>query len=264
MALYEAQFIWGDLSHEAARSPGRLKRDFVEKSVEAVCAQDAERLKSVLAEALGSLGGGMPQRSLLNFLGEMMRDKRLTIGWDADLSQSAQTEFENAISAASCREQLCASLASLLLAKKRDNKQPMKDTVKMVEEYLIANYSKPITHNMLSSQFGFVSSYISKVFRKHRGLSPSEFLTKYRVEKAKEIMGSRSDVLIKDIALAVGYSDYFYFSKIFKKETGLWPKEYMSRKAEPKPPAGGPFSEAARGPGGAFAGGAHGRGPAGK
>ncbi|MDR1135841.1 MAG: response regulator [Clostridiales Family XIII bacterium] len=238
MTLYDSKFVWSDLSRETAAAHSVPGAESVEKAVEAICAQDAEKLNAVLMNTICAYKGNMPQKILLQFLDEIRRDKRLVIGWDQEPAKNA-VEFENVIFSASDNEQLCAALQALLLAKRWDNKQSMRDTVSRIEEYLIANYNKPVTHNMLASQFGFVSSYISKMFRKHRGVSPSEFLTKYRVEKAKEIMDSRSDVLIKDIAVAVGYPDYFYFSKIFKKETGLWPKDYVAMRRNTPPVAVG-------------------------
>lgn len=95
-----------------------------------------------------------------------------------------------------------------------------------IERYLESNLAAPITHQSLSTKYGFTPSYLSKLFRKHRGISPSEYLTQLRVEKAKLLMENDSEILTKLVAPMVGFSDPFYFSKIFKKVTGSTPKEY--------------------------------------
>ena len=57
------------------------------------------------------------------------------------------------------------------------------------------------------------------------GLSFSEYITARRMQKAKELLkdDSRS---IEEIANAVGYHDYFYFTKVFKKTQGISPSKY--------------------------------------
>lgn len=60
-------------------------------------------------------------------------------------------------------------------------------------------------------------------------MSPNEYVTKYRIEKAKKLIEENKDLRIKDIADAVGLKEAYYFSKTFKRETGMWPTEYSAR-----------------------------------
>ena len=48
-------------------------------------------------------------------------------------------------------------------------------------------------------------------------------------EKAKKLIEENNDLRIKDIADAVGFKEAYYFSKTFKRETGMWPTEYSAR-----------------------------------
>ena len=98
-----------------------------------------------------------------------------------------------------------------------------------MEEYLIINYNKNITSDVLSKEFGFVPSYISRLFKRQKGVSPNEYVTKYRIEKTKKLIEENNDLRIKDIADAVGFKESDYFSKTFKRETGMWPTEYSAR-----------------------------------
>jgi len=102
-----------------------------------------------------------------------------------------------------------------------------------IKEYLKDNYQRSITNAVLSKEFGFVPSYISRLFKQHNnGISPGEYLSNYRIEKAKKIMKENPDLMVKEIADMVGFHDAYYFSKIFKKKTGMWPTEYYVNKIE--------------------------------
>jgi len=96
-----------------------------------------------------------------------------------------------------------------------------------IQEFLHQNYMKNITNAVLSQKFGLVASYISRLFKKSTGLSPGEYLTKVRIDRAKSLMLSNPDLMVKEIAGMVGFKDAYYFSKTFKKETGMWPTEFL-------------------------------------
>ena len=95
-----------------------------------------------------------------------------------------------------------------------------------VRKYLEESYYRPITGIDISRQFGFVPSYISRVFRQNFGYSPAHYITMLRIEEAKRLLREQPGLLIKEIALRVGFKDQHHFSKSFKKEVGEWPTEY--------------------------------------
>ena len=68
-------------------------------------------------------------------------------------------------------------------------------------------------------------SYFSTVFKNSTGLSFKEYLNKVRIEESK-ILLLNTDFSIIDIAIAVGFEDQSYFSKVFKKYTGTTPKQF--------------------------------------
>ena len=68
-------------------------------------------------------------------------------------------------------------------------------------------------------------SYFSTVFKNAAGLSFKEYLNKVRIEESK-ILLQNTDFSIIDIAVAVGFEDQSYFSKVFKKYTGTTPKQF--------------------------------------
>ncbi|RCX18794.1 helix-turn-helix protein [Anaerobacterium chartisolvens] len=97
-----------------------------------------------------------------------------------------------------------------------------------VDMYIAGNLTEQINNQLLSEKFGLVPSYLSKLFRKHKGMSPADYLFHLRIEKAKEVIEGQPDILTKDIAAITGFCDPFHFSKVFKRKTGMSPSEYKS------------------------------------
>ena len=85
----------------------------------------------------------------------------------------------------------------------------------------------PLSAQKICTIFGISQTYLSKLFRKYSTESFNRHLAILRIEKAKEIMKESPDLFIKDIAMMVGFSDQFYFSRIFHSITGMSPAEYI-------------------------------------
>lgn len=112
------------------------------------------------------------------------------------------------------------------MAEDGNGEEAMPQMVVMIEQYLVDNYQRNIKSGELSMEFGFVSEYISRIFKKYVGLSPSRYLTKIRMEKACQLIKNHPGIQVKEVADQVGYKDIHYFSKVFRKEMGVWPSEY--------------------------------------
>ena len=67
-----------------------------------------------------------------------------------------------------------------------------------------------------------------RLFQQYSGFSPKEYQTKKRMEQAKNMLQSGSSS-VTDIAYALGFEDPAYFSRVFKKNTGLSPSEYLQK-----------------------------------
>ena len=72
------------------------------------------------------------------------------------------------------------------------------------------------------------TSYICTLFKNETGQTLNQYITKYRVEKAKKLLADPLNK-ITDISSNVGYSDGNYFGKTFKKIVGLSPTEYRDQ-----------------------------------
>ena len=100
--------------------------------------------------------------------------------------------------------------------------------VRKAQDYIEENVSRDISLNEISEELNISSYYFSKLFKEETGEGFIEYLTKRRVEKAKEMLKDPSKS-IKEVGSDCGYSDPNYFSRIFKKSTGMTPTEYKER-----------------------------------
>ncbi|WP_411348706.1 response regulator [Paenibacillus sp. WLX2291] len=97
--------------------------------------------------------------------------------------------------------------------------------MKMLLEYIQQHYAEPLSLTGLGQHFHFNPSYLSSYFTTHNKEGFSEHLNKIRVQKAAEML-TDDRYAISEISDKVGYSDHSYFTKVFKKWTGLSPSQY--------------------------------------
>ena len=75
---------------------------------------------------------------------------------------------------------------------------------------------------------GYSINYFREIFRKHTGTTPLNYLEKIRIEYAKEQIRTYSKILsMKEIAESCGFSDPYYFSRVFRKCEGMSPRMYL-------------------------------------
>ncbi len=100
--------------------------------------------------------------------------------------------------------------------------------VNSVTEYMVSHYSEALSLGRLSSSFRVHPTYLTRVFKKHKGKAPLQYLQELRMNEAKRLLRARPEMGIKEVAGAVGYFDQSYFSRAFKKFTGFTPQEYRA------------------------------------
>ena len=99
-------------------------------------------------------------------------------------------------------------------------------TVEFVQKYVEEYYMDEVILGDLALVAHVSSSYLSTRFKKETGTSFTEYLIRYRINKAKELLKEKQN-RCREVAENVGYRDYAQFSKIFKKYTGISPKDYQ-------------------------------------
>lgn len=105
-----------------------------------------------------------------------------------------------------------------------------------VKEYIDNNYyRKDLNLAALSKQFYHSPDYIRKVFKRKLHVSITDYITRVRMIKAKNLLCG-GKVKISSVCQDVGYSDVSYFSKVFKKYYGLTPSDFENMCTSPIPP----------------------------
>lgn len=99
--------------------------------------------------------------------------------------------------------------------------------VNHVKAYVETHYGKEISLNILADQVYVHPTYLSILFKKKTGSNFKDYVTRVRIEKAKEMLKDLS-LRIVDISGKVGYESSKHFSKIFKELTGMTPKDYRN------------------------------------
>ena len=82
----------------------------------------------------------------------------------------------------------------------------------------------------MASHVNLSSGYFERIFKISTGLTLANYITKVRVEKAGQLLKGIVGHNISQIAEEVGYSDVYYFSRVFKQNTGFTPSQYRRQK----------------------------------
>lgn len=119
-------------------------------------------------------------------------------------------------------------LSSILLkiAQETERTTPKNDgfNVESVIEYIQNHYCEEINNTELSEMFHFHPNYINSEFKKYTGKSLHSYILELRILKSISMMES-GFTNISEIAHSCGFSDSNYFSRYFKKKTGISPKQ---------------------------------------
>ena len=99
--------------------------------------------------------------------------------------------------------------------------------VKRAVAYVHENYARPFSRQEMANALGVSEHHLSRIFRQEIGLSPWEYLNRYRIRRAMELL-QRTNETITSVALNVGFEDSAYFSRVFRNKTGVSPSEFRA------------------------------------
>lgn len=105
--------------------------------------------------------------------------------------------------------------------------------------YIEQHYQHEISVMEIATYCNLNRSYLTKIFKAVLETTPQDFLISYRIKKACELL-STSEHLIGKISNMVGYPNQLNFSRAFKRETGLSPRQWQKDKAVISPKSDGP------------------------
>lgn len=115
-------------------------------------------------------------------------------------------------------EKICAMLAER--KEKRSDK-----FVYMAKRYIHEHYREKLTLSEIAEHLTISPGYLSSTFSRYMNKTVSDYIAEVKIDHAKELIDS-GQYLIYEIADQLGFENAYYFSKVFKKVTGMAPKNY--------------------------------------
>ena len=96
-----------------------------------------------------------------------------------------------------------------------------------INDYIAEHFQEDIGRNEIAAAFYLTPEYLAKLYKKRTGNILKDALLEYRIEKAKELLRN-GEINVSHVAEQVGFDNFSYFSTLFKKATGMTPKDYRS------------------------------------
>ena len=110
-----------------------------------------------------------------------------------------------------------------------DDEKPPALLAERIKNYLDQEYIHGAKLSRVAARFFVNPSYASRTFSRQYGVSIVDYVNRLKIDRAKLLL-STTDIPLGSIALNVGFSDANYFSRLFKKNVGISPREYRSKK----------------------------------
>lgn len=104
-------------------------------------------------------------------------------------------------------------------------------TVEQIDAYLRANLAENISLQSLSDEMGLSKVYLCRIFKKQKDMTPIDYFTRLKIDRARELIVEHPTMPLREISDALGFNDTYYFSKVFKRVTGVPPSELRTEKS---------------------------------
>jgi len=116
-------------------------------------------------------------------------------------------------------------IASLLARGKRPGNEPQR-IARRALAFVHEKCAEPITRSEIAAHVNVNERYLTHCFREEFGVTPMEYLNRYRVKIARQLLDTQNKS-ITEIGLAAGFSSSAHFSRVFHQHTGQSPREYL-------------------------------------
>lgn len=118
------------------------------------------------------------------------------------------------------RDGLCASFAA-------HNKDYKNHIVNHVKKYISEHIGEKLTLNKVAEVFNISPNYLSVLFSKNNDIGFTDYINQSKIEEAKKMIAG-GEYKIYEISDILGFESAFYFSRVFKKVTGVSPRDYIN------------------------------------
>lgn len=138
-------------------------------------------------------------------------------------------EFERCRTLDTIEEWMKGLVTYLVNQTKNQGTSDIRNSIAKVKEYIDENYAENVSLKKMSEYVYISQSYLSFSFKEIVGVNFNDYITRVRMERAKELLAT-SGYKVYEVCEMVGYRDKKYFSDLFKKYTGVLPKEWSMKK----------------------------------
>lgn len=118
------------------------------------------------------------------------------------------------------KEKNLFSISNSLLQAKMQNR--------LIIGFVSENFNKSISSKSVADALHIDGSYFCRLFKSNFGCNFQDYLSRYRIEKAKTML-KNSDLTVSEISESVGFNSFSYFTKCFREYTSLTPSQYRKK-----------------------------------
>ena len=204
---------------------------------ECIASGDIKRARSIIMDRAGLMGCDSSGWSLFEVTQFTSRVINTLSGSDLLSDNRSYEEVQDAIGYGlkSLNKQIVLDNIELALeiATGTEDKDiaTINGQVDSIHDYIREHYMEHLSLAGLAEQFYVEPSYLSRKFSQKFGETITSFITRCRMDRAKELMAEEGNKL-EVISFEVGYDDYNYFSRVFRRSEGISPSEYRKNITE--------------------------------
>ncbi len=192
-------------------------------------------LNELLGHILFSSGGNFTQcKAQIYELLVLISRTTVSVGANPEQTLSASHRYLTEIGQLQNFDSLCLWLAremsTLMDSVFNFDQMRHANIVHQCIQYINTHYSEKITLESLSYQVYLSPTYLSRVFRQETGETVTEYITRVRIDRSKELLRHKS-MSIATVAQLVGFEDQSYFTRVFKKRVSISPLRYREKHA---------------------------------
>lgn len=220
-----------DSSESSFQYPVKLENEFIEQLRMGDGSKSKELVNEILKLVFNENSDVMFIKEYISQLIVMI--KRIVFNMGVELKRFENTgllvELNNLMEIEEIKLWSINTLYSVIEKLEEHKNRKENAAIKKIHEYVNKSFNKDITLEMAALEVDLSPQYVSKIFKEELGMNFIDFITEKRIEYSKELLKSGNGN-IREISCLAGYSDANYFCRIFKKVTGLTPKEYRQVK----------------------------------
>lgn len=206
--------------------------EFSENIISYINIRDSDQLKKLFNQLIRICNSDYAIVDMMNMLNNLcpMISESIAPSFESPLNPQYFThELQQALASAGTIDVLYSNffdpICSYVNQLRKEAELKLKRPIRQAINYIDQNFSKPLKLEDVAAVVFLSPHYFSDLFAKELQMTFSDYLQKIRLNEAKRLL-IHTNMNIAEIANTVGYIDSRYFSKLFKKQIGIMPKEY--------------------------------------